>query len=486
MTLNQIYRRKVLYVLATVALLFSIYMLSKARIPMGSALLEENEKEEHERQGKHDPPPNSASGTVLDVTGNLVAIQGEIHRTIRLAYINGNLPAGLVPGITVHVSGEFEKGLIYADKISLTGGTPWPAPTTPPQPSGQIDHIIFLIQENHSFDNYFGTYPNANGLPKGIRVPIKPGGRPVIAPFHFTFELSHDIDHTWKAAHAAMDGGKMDGWIAAERTRDTMGYYDRTDIPNYWAYADHFTLCDNFFSSLAGPSLPNHLYTIAAQSDKVINNREPPPGGFKFPTIADLLGSSNLPWKYYMGSPLPKKFGPWNPLPGFKTFRNNQDLMSHLVSNIEYFRDLCDGTLPSVAWVVPNQQESEHPIANIQLGMWYVTTFVNALMKSPYWNNTVLVITWDDYGGFYDHVPPPQVDYYGYGPRVPALVISPYGVTGFIDKTQYDFTSVLRFIEDRFSLQPLTLRDSETNSLGQNLYLSQIPLAPFLINAPLQ
>jgi phospholipase C len=486
MKLNQVYRGKVLYFLAIVALLSGIYGLSKAQSTTGTDLQEEFNKEEDERYRLESLTDRPVRGTVLDVTGNLVAIQREIHHTILLAYVNENLPAELVPGIEVDVSGKFKNGLIYADEITVIGGTPWPAPTTPPQPSGQIDHIIFLIQENHSFDNYFGTYPEADGFPAGIKVPLEPGGTPVVAPFHFTDKLNHDLPHDWDTAHNAIDGGKNDGWIAAEKSKDTMGYYDRTDIPNYWAYADHFTLCDNFFSSLAGPTLPNHLYTVAAQSGKVINNVGPPPGGFEFSTMADLLESSNLPWKYYEGSSYSKSFYWWNPLPGFKAFRNNQDLMSHLVPNIEYFRDLRDGTLPSVAWVVPNWQESEHPIANIQLGMWYVTTFVNALMKSPYWNNTVLVITWDDYGGFYDHVPPPQVDYYGYGPRVPALVISPYGVAGFIDKTQYDFTSVLRFIEDRFNLQPLTSRDRKANSLKQSLYLSQNPLAPFLINAPLQ
>ncbi len=490
MDLSQVYRRKVLYVLAIVALLFGIYVLWEVRSPTGTptdtALLKEFKKELGERFRWESLTDRPVRGTVLDVTGNLVAIQRKIPPTIRLAYVNGNLPAGLVPGIKADVSGEFKNGLIHADKIIVTGGTAWPVPTTPPQPSGRIDHIIFLIQENHTFDNYFGTYPNANGLPKGIRVPIIPGGSPVIAPFHFTFELGHGIDHSWETAHAAMNGGKMDGWIAAERTVDTMGYYNRTDIPNYWAYADHFTLCDNFFSSLAGPSLGNHLYAVAGQSGGVIDGPPPPPGGFEFPTIADLLESSNLTWKYYDGSASAKLFGVWNPLAGFKTFRKNRDLMSHLVPNIQYFRDLRDGTLPSVAWVVPNAVESEHPVANIQLGMWYVTTFVNALMKSPYWNNTVLVITWDDYGGFYDHVSPPQVDQYGYGPRVPALVISPYAMAGLIDKTQYDFTSVLRFIEVRFNLPPLTSRDRRANSLGQSLYLSQSPLAPFLIKAPIQ
>ncbi len=199
--------------------------------------------------------------------------------------------------------------------------------------------------------------------------------------------------------------------------------------------------------------------------------------------MVDLLGRARVSWKYYEGD-RPERFGLWNPLPGFANFRGNRALLSHLVPNIEYFQDLRRGTLPAVSWIVPNGPESEHPPANLQVGMWYVTAFVNALMKSPYWANTVLVITWDDYGGFYDHVAPPQVDAFGYGPRVPTLILSPYARRG-IDHTQYDFTSVLRFIEERFALPPLTERDRTANSLARSLELRQAPLAPFLITAPL-
>jgi phospholipase C len=278
----------------------------------------------------------------------------------------------------------------------------------------------------------------------------------------------------------------MDQFIPAEKSVDTMGYYDGTDIPNHWAYAQHFTLCDHFFSSLAGPSLPNHLYMVAAQSGGVVDNlKNPPTGGFNFPTMAELLGAHQVGWKYYIGMD-PQAFHLWNPLAGFKSFMSSQELRSHLVSSDQYFRDLRDGTLPAVAWIVPNFDESEHPPADIQVGMWYVTDLVNALMKSPYWQNTALVITWDDYGGFYDHVAPPQVDQYGLGPRVPALIVSPYAHAGFVDHTPYEFCSVLHFIEDQFKLPPLTARDHQANDLGMTLDPAQRPLAPFLISGRLR
>jgi phospholipase C len=426
----------------------------------------------------------SVIGTVLDVTGNLIAVQKVSGDTVFTVYYSAAIPNNVKPGVTASVTGKLSNGLIYADTIKVTGGNAWPATTTTIQPSGQIDHVVFLIQENHSFDNYFGTYHGANDLPANLKVPSTPGGQPTISPFHFVTPLTHDLDHSWEAAHAAMDTGKMDGFVSAEKSNDTMGYYDGTDIPNYWSYASHFELLDNFFSSLAGPSLPNHLYAVAGQSGGVENNMsEPPEGGFDFPETAQELQQAKITWKYYDGQANPQAFSLWNPLPGFKAFMSDKELMNHLVHGSQFFQDLRNGTLPAVSWIVPNGQESEHPPQDIQLGMWYVTDFVNALMKSPYWANTLLVITWDDYGGFYDHVSPPQVDAYGYGPRVPTILISPYVKAGMIDHTTYDFTSVLKFIEDRFNLTPLAERDSAANDIGYYLNLRN-STAPYLIGHP--
>jgi phospholipase C len=428
---------------------------------------------------------NDIRGTVVDMTGHLVSVQEPGNFTIWTVYIPGDLPKDMLPGKVLSVHGKFEKGVIHAEKVEIEGGKAWPKETTSPQPTNRIDHILFLVQENHSFDNYFGSFPGANGLTDRMKQPLQPGGEKFISPFHFTFPLNHDLDHSWETAHAAYNKGKMDGFVSAEGSLDTMGYYNGEDLLNYWSYAKSYTLADNFFSSLLGPSLPNHLYTVAAQSGGDTRNRlKPPNGEYDFPTLAELLENSNVTWKYYEGKRNPHTFWLWNPLPGFRSFQENPSLMSHLVTNTEYFQDLRNGTLPSVAWIVPNIRESEHPPVNIEVGMWYVTTFVNALMKSPYWNNTLLVITWDDYGGFYDHVPPPQVDTYGYGFRVPAIFVSPYAIANHIDHTRYDFTSVLKTIENRFNLKPLTERDSEAKDISHSLKLSQRPLPPLIIKEP--
>lgn len=430
---------------------------------------------------------NSITGTVVDLTGKMIAVQAPVNHTIWTVYALGPLPDGIEPGKTISAVGHFKNGMIMATTVKVMGGKAWPSFGQTVKSSGRIEHIIFLIQENHSFDNYFGTYPGADGIPAGTKMPLYPGGPGVISPFHLAFRLTHDLDHSWETAHAAYNGGKMDGFIAAEHSADTMGYYDGRELPNYWAYAGKFTLCDQFFSSLMGPSLPNHLYTVAGQSGGDVRNRIlPPAGGYGFKTMAELLERSRISWKYYDGRPTPHLFWLWNPLPGFKTFRNNRRLMDHLVMNTEYFKDLRQGTLPAVAWIVPNVWESEHPPANIQLGMGYTTALVNALMKSRYWRSTLLVITWDDYGGFFDHVPPPQVDRYGYGLRVPTILISPYARAGYIDHTRYDFTSVLKMIETQFDLKPLTARDAEANILGKSLNMFQRPNPPFLIGEPIK
>ncbi len=410
---------------------------------------------------------------------------GPDGRTIYTIYNQNRLAPEAQPGIDVSVTGTFQKGLIYPNSIRVIGGSPWPQPNVPAQPTGQIDHIIFLFQENHTYDNYFGTFTGGEGFPPNLLVPERPGQTPAIAPFHFTQPLLHDLPHEWENALAAVNGGNMDGFIRTEGSIDTMGYYDESDIPNYWAYARQFLLMDHFFSSTLAPSLPNHLYSVSGQSGGIVRNLDrPPEEGFEFDELAEFLQDSQISWKYYDGKENPKAYSLWNPLPGFQDFAQNPDLMSHLVSVQEYYRDLRDGTLPAVSWIVPNMVESEHPPSNIQLGMWYATDLINALMKSPYWQNTALLLTWDDYGGFYDHLLPPRLDELGFGLRVPAILISSYVKSGKIDKSVYEFASWLKFVEMRFNIQPMTERDQNALDLGQNLDLKQKPLEPFIIARP--
>lgn len=384
-----------------------------------------------------------------------------------------------------------------------------------PAPAGmeKIQHVIWIMQENRSFDNYFGTFPGAEGIPPGTCLAVLPGSARCIKPFHMPTPMpACDLSHDWEIAQAAYDHGTMDGFVWAEGSSFTMGYLDARDIPNYWDYARHYVLADRFFSSLNGPSMPNHLYTVAAQSGGLITNvcsRDheletleedmDDPDGFSFASMVNLLAHGNVSWKYYVETPKvtpklddpchvfypePQELGLWNPLPGFKSIRDDPKLMSRLVNVTEFEQDLEKGTLPQVSWIIPDFQDSEHPPEPVEQGMWYVTQLVNDLMKSPYWANSVIFLTWDDYGGFYDHVPPLRVDAFGYGPRVPLLIISPYAKPGFITHQTGDFTSLLRFIEERFQLRYLTARDHFASDMTDAFDFSQTPSAPLVIPAP--
>lgn len=408
-----------------------------------------------------------------------------------------------------------------------------------------INHFIYIIQENRTFDNYFGSFPGAYGIPADARFSALPGGPKEYAPFHLHKPtIPHDLSHSWQAAHTAYNGGAMDGFLWAEWPAalayywkgevpavdpnlihpadadsspipnyekaainagryaatqnpkapsgappvwvlNTLSYYDYHEIPNYWEYARRFTLCDNFFSSLSGPSEPNHLYTVAAQSGGLVNNPGPGIYGaedvFSFPTIAERLQAAGVSWKYYDEKPDPKKHSLWNPLPGFKSFQENPKLMENVVSLKSFEKDLQGDNFPAVSWIVPTAKNSEHPPADVRAGMWHVTDIVNSVMKSRYWKDSVIILTWDDFGGFYDHVAPPQVDEYGLGPRVPTIVISPWVKPGYIDHTVFDFTSPLRLVELKYSLEPLTSRDKTANDMLDCFDFSQTPLSADVI-----
>ncbi|MBU6398910.1 MAG: alkaline phosphatase family protein [Verrucomicrobia bacterium] len=377
----------------------------------------------------------------------------------------------------------------------------------------KINHVIWIIQENHSFDNYFGTFPGADGIPPQTRLPKRAGGRGVVGPFHMPAgQPLIDLEHSWETAHACYDNGRMDGFVWAEGSPYTMGYYDRRDIPNYWRYAETYTLCDRFFSSEMTGSSPNHVYTVAAQSGEINNigslaalkKEMDDDDGFDFISIVKRFVGRDVSWGYYVETqpgpaeaaevnahlanlayPDPKRFTLWNPMPGFKAIRDNPSLMARLLPESEFYRAVQQGRgLPQVCWLIPDFQDSEHPPENLAQGMWYVTRLVNAVMQSVYWQDSAIFLCWDDYGGFYDHVPPPEVDAYGYGPRVPMLVISPYAKRGYISHYTYDFTSVLKLIERRWHLQHLAPRDDRANDMTDCFDFNLSPAPPLTLTVP--
>ncbi|HET7467618.1 MAG TPA: alkaline phosphatase family protein [Candidatus Dormibacteraeota bacterium] len=375
--------------------------------------------------------------------------------------------------------------------------------TSPPAPSGihKIQHVVVIMQENRSFDEYFGMYPGVDGLPRqnGRFTVCSPDPHTLscMSPYHDSNDVDAGGPHAHAAAVADIDGGKMDGFVAqaeinpAPHNIDVMAYKDARDIPNYWNYADHFVLQDRMFESVASWSFPEHLYLVSEWAAKCsrqgdpmscrVGGTEPPQpitGGelgisadqtdrnYAWTSLAYLLYTHHVSWRYYVAeglqpdcedgsatcNPGPQRVGTpniWNPLPGFTDVRADGQL-GNVVTIDKFYSDVKAGKLPAVSWIAPNDAVSEHPPSSVAAGQAYVTTLINAIMSSPAWSSTAIFLNWDDWGGFYDHVVPPVVDSAGYGLRVPGLVISPYARPGFVDHQTLSQDAYAKFIEDVF------------------------------------
>jgi phospholipase C len=360
-----------------------------------------------------------------------------------------------------------------------------PAATSNPAQT-PIEHLVVLMQENHTFDNYFGTFPGADGIPPDVCQPIRLSdpSQGCIRPFHNEQPRTADPDHSSQAAREAFNEGAMNGFAAAQTDRNLdprapMAYWDGRDLPLYWNLATDYTLGDRFFSSALGASQTNHMFWITGQSG---GGGGIPKEGYSMPTIFDRLQEKGISWKMYVQNFDPnltfrssENHGPqviWAPLLAFPRFIDTPSLRSHIVDLSEYFDDLRNGTLPEVSYLVPSGS-SEHPPGNVITGQNFGASLVTALMRSDAWLTSFFVLTHDDWGGYYDHVPPPQVDAEGYGFRVPALFISPYSRRGAVDHTIYDYTSILKFIESNWGLEPLTARDATANSIAASLDFRQ-------------
>lgn len=392
---------------------------------------------------------------------------------------------------------------------------PTPAPTLAveagalAQARARIKHIVIIMQENRSFDSYFGTYPGANGFPttdgKFNLCVNDPQSGKCIYPYHDPADKNFGGPHGKANAAGDIDGGRMDGFIfqaeggrkgcnkqfnrgcRASATLDVMGYHDAREIPNYWAYAGNFVLQDNLFEPNASWSLPQHLYMVSEWSARcrqadnpmscvnALQSPQNPPDflnplktrpGYAWTDLTYLLFKDNVSWKYYIQSgnepdcandqadcpPVhqnAKTPGVWNPLPFFATVTQDNQL-DNITDVTNYYKDARNGSLPAVSWITPSGANSEHPSSLVSDGQAWTTSLINAAMQGPDWNSTVILLSWDDWGGFYDHVLPPVVDQNGYGLRVPGLVISPYAKQGFIDHQVLSQDAYVKFIEDIF------------------------------------
>jgi phospholipase C len=375
-----------------------------------------------------------------------------------------------------------------------------------------VEHVVIFINENRSFDSYFGSYRGVRGFhdPGALKLTDRSGktvfyqpfsgaaGAPYgnhLLPFRFdTFnggECVNDISHEWPAMHACWNHGAMDGFLATHLKtnglRDgpnTMGYYTREDLPFFHALADAFTICDHYHCSVIGPTDPNRLYSLTATIDPegkhggpslttLVTNREQQFGKFTWTTYPEQLQSAGISWKIY--STPDGDYGD-DVLPYFKTYQTNAQLAANAFAPQfpgDFLADCAAGTLPQVSWVLCSLVQSEHPPAPVTYGEVALAQILDALTGNPsLWAKTALFATYDENGGFFDHVPPPVAppgtpgEYLtvnplpsaaegvagpiGLGFRVPMLVISPFSRGGYVCSQTFDHTSLLRFLETRF------------------------------------
>jgi phospholipase C len=407
-------------------------------------------------------------------------------------------------------------GLFLSSCFGERGSTaPTPRPAYGPVPNAvdtrwPIKRVLYVMLENRSFDNLFGRFPGANGTSVGLRrgneVPL------IDCPEWLPRDIPHKLSHwTTNFNDGRMDGfaGSGIGWFYA------YSQFDPHDVPNYHGWAEDFVLSDNMFASAPGPSFPNHLFFIAGQAGgaidtpenietKHLNNgrmfkswgcdafgddvfvhvideggnlsRQPP--CFRFETMGEQLSKRGIDWAYYSAEPSQAGYV-WQAYSAIDQVYHDEELWDEHIWPVEdLLRDIEAGALPSVTWVTPLFQLSDHPPYSTKHAHNWVTDIVNGVMRSPMWDDTAIFITWDEWGGFYDHVVPPEVDGVRFGFRVPMLVISPYAKQGYVDDALTEFSGPLRFIADNWDLPYLTSRIRGSHNFEHVFDFARAPRSP--------
>jgi phospholipase C len=370
--------------------------------------------------------------------------------------------------------------------------------------SSPIQHVVFIIQENRSFDNLFQGYPKANTVASGLD---SKGETVQLVPV--PLEATYDVEHFAADFISASDGGKMDGFDKEEvtgkpgsLTHPQYGYVPHSETKLYFEMAKQYVLGDDFFPSNLDSSWVAHQYAIAAQAhgavdlptyyegcDKNRSNRiatwtkARQYGPYEqacqnYTTLGDELDAAGLSWRYYTYA---TEDWLWSAYGAVRHIRYGPDWQSDVVSpETQVLDDVAAGTLANITWVTPSVADSDHSSSESNTGPDWVANVVNAVGTSPFWNSTAIFVIWDEWGGWYDHVPPPYADYDGLGIRAPLLVISPYAKRDYVSHQQYETASVLRFAEDVFGLSTLSAADARANDPAADCFdFSQQP-RPFV------
>jgi phospholipase C len=321
-------------------------------------------------------------------------------------------------------------------------------------PAGPIKHVVIIVKENHGYDNYFGTFPGG----AGANMPHSPNPPP------------HDPDHR----HAA--------WLTRDATAPRV-QFQQADIPRYWTYANQFALCDNYYTDVAGPSTPNHLMLIMADSPLIDNpsrsyRKNPGPPLYDRPSLPSQLDAAGLGWGNYNGYAF--EF--------IKYTAGKQKTWQQFAS------DAAAGNLPAVSWLYADGALSEHPAdttaerkagnGNVTKGSEWTASEVQAIVGAGLWPQVAIFITWDDWGGWWDHVPPPEVEkwtdgtQFRFGGRVGCLVLSPCARKGYVSKARHSHVSLVRFCEVNFGLPSLNARTATSDGMEDCFDFAQAPLPP--------
>jgi phospholipase C len=426
--------------------------------------------------------------------------------------------------------------LVFVLAIAGCNGSSSVSPPPTAQPAHSIAHVVILLQENRSFNNLFMGFPGAETATTGLckktrwcppsgKVPIKS----VTLESTNQFGLGTDISHSHGAFEVECDPNSSnvcqnDGFDQITFGQALYGppaklypyrAIERSETKPYWDFASQYGIADHMFFTATASSFIAHQQIIAGTtrlnaSESLTDQPDATPWGCDAPngtvtaiiktnghvnefggpfpcftqyrTMADLLDAANVSWKFYVASITGKDAdfsgSVWNGFDAIRKVRYGPDWKGHMsFPNTNVFSDLKNGTLPSVSWVIPKLADSDHPASGCNHGPHWVTSVINAIGTSKYWNDTAILLAWDDWGGWYDPVPPPQTNYTSLGFRVPLVVISPYVKPHTVGHTQYDFGSILKFIEQTFDLGSLGTSDADANSISDMFDLSQPPNA---------
>jgi phospholipase C len=385
-----------------------------------------------------------------------------------------------------------------------------PAPNAPVSPGKYIKHVVIMIQENRSYDNFFATYPGANGATIGKTPPRKTAKGTVSTYPLKKVGLAEHIQPNYRYSDYLIDydGGKMDGfWNQKVEGRPgslLYQYVDPAQIAPYWSIAHQYVLADRMFQTVGSNSFPAHQDLIAgattvSRGKEVVDQPTGFPwgcdaalgtvtnlltssgkyviGGGPFPcftyrTMRDVLDEKGISWKYYVPAVTSNQDGAvWSAFDAIKAVRSGPEWTTN-VSTPEknVYDDIGKATLPAVSWVIPDFVNSDHSDTTTDTGPSWVASVVNAIGKSQYWNSTAIVVVWDDWGGFYDHVAPPQYGPGSLGFRVPMLIVSPYAKKGYVADNVYEFASILKFVESTFGLASLGTTDVRARNFAGDVF----------------